>query len=102
MNKKTHRVDLTSRAKRDLRRLKTTKAQATKALLKLETKPLAGEALKGSLLGARSLHWRAAKTDYRAAYVVQEEEQVCLVFLISTRENFYKAAERRWTVVKKT
>ena len=32
---------------------------------------------------------------YRTAYVVLEEEKVCLVFVVGPHEGFYQKAERR-------
>lgn len=32
---------------------------------------------------------------YRAAYMIREAVQVCLVFIVSPHEGFYEKAERR-------
>ena len=95
MANERYRVELTRQAEKDLRRLRSTLAEATEALLTLETDPEAGERLAGSLQGVRSLHWRVRGTEYRAAYVILEDPAVCAVFQVGARENFYREATRR-------
>lgn len=90
-----YRVQLTRQAEKDFRRLRSTLAEASQALLALEENPEAGELLTGTLQGVRSLHWRVRRIEYRAAYVVLEEAGVCVVFQVGTRENFYREAEHR-------
>ncbi|MFQ5796543.1 MAG: hypothetical protein ACE5JP_16040 [Candidatus Bipolaricaulia bacterium] len=51
--------------------------------------------------GVRSLEFSLPGGAYRAAYMVQESEQVCLVFLIGPHEGFYKKAERRVAALRK-
>jgi hypothetical protein len=54
------------------------------------------------LLGARSLEFSLPGEAYRAAYIVLEEEQVCLVFQVGPHENFYKTAERRYAALRRS
>lgn len=65
-------------------------------LLDLGEDPYQGEPLSGSLRGVRSLHFSLKGSgEYRAAYLVLEDEGVVLVFMIASRENFYAEATRR-------
>ena len=102
MDEESYRVELTNPAERDLRRMRSAAEPALGELVALESAPQLGQMLTGQLSEVRSLHWRVGKTDYRAAYVVLAAERVCLVFLIGSRENFYRDAGRRWEAVKKT
>lgn len=94
-------INLTPNADKDLTRLKKKQAQVGVALLKLQENPQAGHVLTGSLSGARSLAFSLPGGAYRAAYVVLEEQQTCLVFLVAPRENFYKKAERRYKALQR-
>lgn len=102
MAKQGFRVELTTQAKRDIKRLggTTRKGQAREALdklLMLSNDPGQGESLAGNLYPARSLHFTLRGSgQFRAAYVVLEEERVCIVFMVGPRENFYREAERRY------
>lgn len=88
-------VLLTNQADKDLRQLRPWVKQATQAILELEKDPWKGHPLKGSLRGVRSLKFSLPGGEYRATYVIQEDEQVCLVFMVGPHESFYKKAERR-------
>jgi mRNA-degrading endonuclease RelE of RelBE toxin-antitoxin system len=92
-------VQLTRAAERDLKRLKASLKQATDMLQTLQANPEAGEALSANLKGVRSLHWRVAGVEYRAAYLLLEKERVCAVFLVGSRENFYREAAKRLDAV---
>ena len=60
----------------------------------LETHPLAGHRLQGSLDGVRAFGFHAAGVAYRLAYIVDADR--CLVFLIGPHEGFYAQAARRF------
>lgn len=94
-------VQLTRQAEKDLRRLRPWTAKATQVLLTLEQDPYRGHLLKGSLRGVRSLKLSLPGGAYRAAYVVLEDERVCLVFLVGPHEGFYKQAERRFDALRR-
>jgi hypothetical protein len=57
--------------------------------------------LNGSLKGVRALEFSLKGVASRAAYVVAEEERVCLVFMIGPHEGFYQKAERRVKALRK-
>src|ERR671937_209496 len=94
-------VQLTRQAERDLRRLRSQMERVTRVLLSLEEEPDRGHYLQhGTLQGVRSLEFSLPGGAYRAAYVVLEEEKVCLVFMVGPHENFYREAARRYTAWK--
>jgi mRNA interferase RelE/StbE len=94
-------VELTRAAERDLRRLGGGPARATQALLVLEEDPYRGHTLTGTLSGVRSLEFSLPGGAYRAAYVVLEMEQTCLVFMVGPHENFYREAARRYAALRR-
>jgi len=52
--------------------------------------------LTGNLRGCRSLGFSLKGSgQYRAVYVVLDDESVCLVFIVGPHENIYGKAERR-------
>jgi mRNA-degrading endonuclease RelE of RelBE toxin-antitoxin system len=91
-----HRVELTSPAKRDVKRLRAHAARILAELAVLETDPFAGEAKTGSLKGVRAVAFPLPGGEYRAAYAIHPTEPVCIVFMVGPRENFYSKAARRW------
>lgn len=92
---------LTRNAEKDLLRLRELTEKATRELLALKQDPYSGHPLKGSLRGARALEFSLKGVAYRAAYVVLEEEKVCLVFMVGPHEGFYQKAERRVKALRK-
>ena len=89
-------IQLTKRAKKDLDDLQSERGKVLRALLRLEQTPMEGHPLAGSLRGARALEFSLPGGAYRAAYIVNMDDHVCLVFLIGPHENFYEKAERRY------
>lgn len=82
----TYSVRLTKLAEKQLRKLPE---QVWDKLLILETFPEKGELLAGSEESLRSLHFTVKGSgQYRAIYII-EDNLVCLVAFIGTRENFY-------------
>lgn len=94
-------VRLTKKAEKDLFQLRDLTEKATGEILALEENPLKGHALRGSLQGVRALGFSLKRVTYRAAYVVLENERVCLVFMVGPHEGFYAKAERRAETVKR-
>lgn len=94
-------VQLTSNARKDLKKLRHDMEGVTRALTVLESDPFAGHTLEGSLNGAQSLEFSLKGGGaYRAGYVVHEET-ICIVFIIGAHENIYKKAESRFTALKR-
>lgn len=88
-------LHLTRNAQKDLIGLRGLAEKAASELQALKQDPYKGHPLKGSLRGVRSLEFSLKGVAYRAAYVVLEEEKVCLVFMGGPHEGFYEKAERR-------
>src|SRR5688572_6449622 len=96
-------VEFTAQAEKDLKRLRPWVAEATRAILVLESDPYRGHTLTGSLRGARSLEFSLkGGREYRAVYVVVEEELACIVFIVGPHENIYDKAERRVAVLRRS
>lgn len=89
-------IQLTRQAKKDLDSLQRAREKALRAIVVLEQHPLAGHDLAGSLHGVRSLEFSLPGGAYRAAYTINAEHEVCLVFLIGPHESFYEKAQRRY------
>jgi mRNA-degrading endonuclease RelE of RelBE toxin-antitoxin system len=91
-----YRVELTDGARKDLKRLRQHREQIGEALGRLETNPLAGHALRGSLYNLRALEFTAKGSGaFRAVYGVLDTDAVCLVVIVGPHENIYDRAERR-------
>jgi len=60
----------------------------------LETDPVAGEKLSGSLNFLYSFHFKYKKVDYRCAYTIQEEKKLIEIHFVDVRENFYQKLRR--------
>ena len=98
---KPYLVELTALAVKDLKRLSTIEEEITGHLWELKTNPEKGHGLSQNLQGVRALEFSIKGSgDYRAAYVVQEEEQKVTVFLVGPHENFYDEAARRVKLLK--
>ncbi len=94
-------VHLTREADRDLRKLQQWSDEIEELLFGLGDDPYQGEVLAGSLRGVRSLHFSLKGSGaYRAAYVVLDEDEVVLIFMIASRENFYSEATRRFQTLR--
>ena len=94
-------VELTSQAVKDLKRLSRIEDEILEHLGELKENHAKGHGLAQNLQGARSLEFNIKGSGaYRAAYVVQEDEQKVTVFLIGTHENFYDEAGRRVKLIK--
>lgn len=94
-------VDQTRAAEKDLDDLKGLKDQAVREILKLEADPYLGEPKRGTLKGVRALGFTMPGGAYRAAYVINKRERVCVVFVVGPHEGFYQIAERRYKALRK-
>lgn len=96
MSKTAYTVSLTRRADEDLDRFPRHEKEIIQQLAELSEEPKAGKKLSGGLSGAWSMALSMSVSgQHRAAYVLNEDDKECLVFLIGTRENFYDEALRR-------
>jgi mRNA-degrading endonuclease RelE of RelBE toxin-antitoxin system len=101
MNSFSFNIELTHQAEKDLLRLRPWTAQVLNELQALRENPYKGHTLTGSLRGCRALEFSLHDGAYRAVYVVQPQDQVCVVFLVGPHENLYKKAERRLQALRK-
>ena len=92
---KPFEVQLTRNTEKDLFQMRDLTEMAVREVLKLKQEPYKGHPLKGSLRGARALEFSLKGVAYRAAYIILEKENICLVFMIGVHEGFYEKAERR-------
>lgn len=95
------KIHLTTQAQKDLKDLWKISDKITEHLRALETEPLKGHTLSGSLQGARALEFTMKGSgQFRAAYLFFRAENTVLVFLVGPHENFYKMAEKRAKLLK--
>lgn len=93
----TYTIKFTKKADKDFTRLDRVEMKKTaQAIAKLATDPYLGHPLTGKLNGARSLEFSAPGGAYRAAYVVRDNLQRIVIFMIGSHEGFYAEAERRY------
>ena len=64
---------------------------------KLLSDPHKGKELTGPLSGIRSFHFKVEKTQYRIAYVLEENDFIINVLMIAKRESFYQILSKRIT-----
>ena len=101
MSKTTYTVELLSFAKKDLKGLWQIKDEIVRRLLELEKNPNKGHDLSGNLQGVKSLEFNIKGSgQYRAGYVVQENEKICSIVAIGTHENFYEFLSKRVKLIK--
>lgn len=102
MTSERYEVDILPNAAKDLDKLRQDRERAVQEIVRLETNPLAGHPLKGSLRGTRSLEFNLKGGGaYRAVYFVVNRERICIVFIVRSHENIYKEAERRYRALRK-
>jgi mRNA interferase RelE/StbE len=94
-------VRLTRNAEKDILRLRGLTEKALREIMALEKEPSKGHELGGSLHGMRALKFSLKGVAYRAAYVLLENERLCLVFMVGPHEGFYTKAERRAGTVRR-
>lgn len=101
MNQEIFKVILDPVAQKDLKALKRIKEQVLDAILVLETSPTKGHDLKGNLQGIRALEFSIKGSgQYRTAYLLLEEQKICIVFAVGPHENFYNSAAKKAKLIK--
>lgn len=86
---------ITPSAKRSLKKLPNqVRVDLVEATKILETNPLAGEKLSGSLHFLYSFHFKSNNVNYRVAYTVNHAQRQVEVHFADTRENFYEKLRR--------
>ena len=95
-------IEITRAVENDLAELKHLRSKAVEKLLQLEEKPFQKtSSLSGNLKGLRSFRFNLAEGAYRAVIKIYEDDRVCLLIIVGSRENLYKKAARRVKALKK-
>lgn len=86
--------------KKDLKKSTPLKTHLEEACRNILAKPLtAGEPKKWDLSGVNTYDFRFAKTEYRIAYILKEDQEggeYVLFILAGTHENFYMNLKNYW------
>jgi mRNA-degrading endonuclease RelE of RelBE toxin-antitoxin system len=95
-------VEIMPKAKKDLAKLKQHEGAAVREILKLEGDPFLGHPLKGSLRQARSLEFNLpGRGECRAVYVIDEDNTVCIIFIVGPHKNIYARAQSQYDALLK-
>jgi len=95
-------VELLTGANKDLKGLWQIREKIVAALLVLEEFPDKGHDLHQDLQGILAIDFTIkGRGQFRAAYVMVEEDQTCSILAIGPHENFYDLVKRRREKVKK-
>ncbi|MCD4786222.1 MAG: type II toxin-antitoxin system RelE/ParE family toxin [Candidatus Eremiobacteraeota bacterium] len=62
---------------------------------KVKTNPYSGKPLKKGLKLFNSYNLKFKNVEYRIAYKIFPEKKVVLVYMVGSRENFYRKLQRR-------
>jgi mRNA-degrading endonuclease RelE of RelBE toxin-antitoxin system len=95
-------IEITKSVKVDLKNLKDQKEKAVKKIISLESNPISkSKSLSGTLKGLRSFKFSLNDGQYRAIFKILEDNKVCLIIIIGSRQNIYLEAKRRVDVLKR-
>ncbi|MCK8827038.1 type II toxin-antitoxin system RelE/ParE family toxin [Natroniella acetigena] len=96
-------IEVTRAVEKDLDSLKHLRAEAVEKILKLENEPKKkSSALKGNLKGLYSYKFNLSGAgSFRAIYSIKEEDEICLLIIVASRENIYIEADKRYKLLKK-
>jgi mRNA-degrading endonuclease RelE of RelBE toxin-antitoxin system len=95
-------VEIIHLVKDDLKRLENQKEAAVNQIISLENDPIKkSKSLSGTLKGLRSFKFTLANGQYRAIFKIIEDNKVCLIIIVGSRQNIYLEAKRRVEFLKK-
>jgi mRNA-degrading endonuclease RelE of RelBE toxin-antitoxin system len=95
-------IEIIHLVKDDLKRLKHQKEAAVNQIISLENDPIKkSKSLAGTLKGLRSFKFTLADGQYRAIFKILEDNKVCLLIIVGSRQNVYLEAKRRVKSLKK-
>ena len=95
-------VEIIHLVKDDLKKLKHQKETAVNKIISLEKDPIKkSKSLSGTLEGLRSFKFNLADEQYRAIFKILEDNKVCLLIIVGSRQNIYLEAKRRVENLKK-
>jgi mRNA-degrading endonuclease RelE of RelBE toxin-antitoxin system len=96
-------IQLTREAQKDLKNLRPHGERASRVIRGLADDPFRGHALTGDLKGTRALEFSLPGSGaYHAVYVVIDDDQICLIFIVGPHENIYDRAKRRLQALKRS
>ncbi|SIR60464.1 type II toxin-antitoxin system RelE family toxin [Halanaerobium kushneri] len=95
-------IEIIKSVKDDLKSLKHQKEKAIKKIITLENNPIEkSKSLSGTLKGLRSFNFSLNDGQYRAIFKILEDNKICLMIIIGSRQNIYLEAKRRVKILKK-
>ena len=95
-------VEIIHLVKEDLKKLRHQKEAAVNQIISLEKEPSKkSKSLSGTLKGLRSFKFTLADGQYRAIFKILEDNKVCLLIIVGSRQNIYLEAKRRVKNLKK-
>jgi addiction module RelE/StbE family toxin len=84
------------KVKKDLKRLdKSLISKIPTHLDRILENPYQNSQLKDNLSSVYSYHFRENRVEYRIAYTINEDNEVVIILLIGSRENFYREVFKR-------
>lgn len=96
-------IEFYEKAAKQIERLdKAAQKRVLQAINQLRDNPYKGKLLTETLRGLRSLPVTAPGAEYRAVYYVVEEDTVCVVIFVGSRERFYQRLTRSWEAYQRT
>ena len=99
----SYSIKVTRAVEKDLDNLGHLRDEAVKKILNLEKNPQnKSSILKGNLKGLYSYKFNLSGAgSFRAIYSIKEENEVCLLIIVASRENIYLEADRRYKLLNK-
>ncbi|MFP4198867.1 MAG: type II toxin-antitoxin system RelE family toxin [Halanaerobium sp.] len=98
----SYSVEIIHLVKDDFKKLKHQKEAAINQIISLENDPIEkSKSLSGNLKGLRSFKFTLTDGQYRAIFKILEDNKVCLLIIVGSRQNIYLEAKRRVKTLKK-
>ena len=95
-------IEIIKSIKDDLKNLKHQRGKAVKKIIALENNPIEkSKSLSGTFKGLRSFKFSLNDFQYRAIFKILEDNKVCLLIIVSSRQNIYLEAKRIVKSLKK-
>ncbi len=95
------RVELIAAAQKDLKGLWQVREDVVTALAGLENAPDKGHGLSQDLQGILSLEFSIkGRGQFRAAYLLLEEDRTCTVLAVGPHQNFYDLVKKRVKLIQ--
>ncbi len=91
-----YQIRILPKAKKFIKKIKEKllKEKLKKAIIKIQTNPYIGEAKKGDLNEIYGFDVFYHNINYEISYKIYEKENIVVIILIGTRENFYQELKK--------